>query len=702
MSQLATIPQSLPKPDAQIEQSLAKTAGFLREYAPPESGKKKDIYADQYEIDLTKPLPQFNTGKARAFAATDTNDGKELFALVCEPGTLQRHAVLNRMLTVRHPNLCNVIAYGVVALSQPNEERFVIFYERVKGQKLSTLLAGNKGKIPENLIVSRIIAPLTQALLALQEAGITHGSLNPDNIYYDSVAILGPCTTDPCGYNQPYYYELVERMQAHQGGKGEFHAGADFYAMAVMVLQMLNGKEMLERMPQQNLARAILRQGPFMTLTGGRDVSEQFFDFLWGMLGSGMNQRWTYRYLKPWLDGKHYNIVPSPAPTEGSKPYECFGTTGHSRREIAHLMRTHWDKVQETLSQHQLAQWVLMILRQKDLSELIARHVKTIVESNIKNTAQRNEHIMRLILVLDDQGPLQYDKIAFHVDGMATLFADLFLKQSQDELQLLVKFIEQNLVSAWIDLQQVKEIEIPESYSMFFSRLERIRGTLRSNGLGFGMERILYDLNPELPCLSPFCRGRHITNLTELLRHLDRIASTAAGGQDPVDAHLLAFLASKLNITNEIKLYDLAAIPEMAGNKTLIALKLMAIAQHRSGNIELPGLTHWITQRVLPSMQHLRSNTVRGRTLQMLLDEALEGRTQLLSDLLLDGEIVNADQGGFTKAVGSYRRNAERIDAYKRGSNLEYDSTHLGGMIAKIFAYTALLLSVYNIYMAYQ
>lgn len=703
-TQLVPTPKSTValRADPNIEQSLSKTAEFLREYSQSQSAGTKDILNDQYEIDVSQPLPQFNAPNARAFAATDLNDSRPLIAMVCEPNTIQRHNILNRLLLLRNPNIMTPLAAGAVELSQPNEERFVVFFERVKGQKLSVLLANTKGKIPANIIIDRIIKPITEVLLALQEAGITHGGINPDNIYYDTHAVLGPCVLEPCGYSQPYYYELVERMQPHQGGKGDFNAEADYYAMAILVLQTLTGKQLLERMTPQVLARAILRQGPFMALTGGIEVPEEFFDFLWGMLGSGVNQRWTYRYLKPWLDGKHYNLIPSPPPTEGAKPYECFGTSGHSRREIAHLMRTNWDKVQETLSEHNLQQWVLSSLRQKELAELVGRHTRTIIESGIKSENQRNEHIMRLILMIDNSGPLQYTKICFHIDSIPTLVADLFLKKSQDEINALMRFIEQNLTMAWIELQQVKEVEITEEYSQLFTKIDRMRSLLRNTGLGFGIERIVYDLNPDMPCMSPLCRGRHITTLPGLLRHLDKIAPAMATSQDPIDAHIAAFLTSKLAITNEIKLYDLQATPGIANNQALVALKLFAVAQHRSGNIELAGLTHWIAQRALPSMQYIRSQTIRGRTLQMLLDEALEGRTQTLSDLLLDGEIVNVDNDGFQKAVNNYSRNADRIERYKRGTNLDYDAAHLGVNIAKIFAYMALLMSIYNIFMAYQ
>jgi len=690
------------KPDANIEQSLTKTAEFLRGYQAQGTGASKDILNDQYQIDIGSPLPQFNAPNARAFAATDANDSRPLMAMVCEAGSLQRHSIMHKMLNLRHSNLSAPLAAGAVELSQPNEERYVVFFERPRGQKLSALLSGMNSKIPVNIIIDRIILPIVNALQVLHESGITHGGINPDNIYYEAEAVLGPCVLEPCGHTQPYYYELVERMQALPGGKGDHHPGADYYALAVLVLQMISGKALLERMTQQVLARAILRQGPFMALTGGAEVSEEFFDFLWGMLGSGVNQRWTYRYLKPWLDGKHYNLIPSPAPTEGSKPFECFGGSAHSRREIAHLIRTNWDNVRENLAEHNLQQWILMSLRQKDLAELVGRHAKSIVESNVKNENQRNEHTMRLVLVLDNIGPLQYGKASFHIDSIPTLVADLYLKKANEEIQSVLRFLEQNLLSAWVELQQVKELEIPEHYSQLFTRLDRMRGLLRHSGPGFGVERLVYDLNPELPCLSPLCRGKHITTLPALLRHLDRIAPQMAANQDPIDLHIAAFVASKLMITTEIRLHDLTAIPQVANNQSLIALKLFAVAQHRSGNIELAGLTHWIAQRALPSMQYIRSHTIRGRTLQMLLDEALEGRTQSLSDLLLDGEIVNVDNDGYQKAVANYSRNAERIERYKRGTNLDNDSSNLGTNIAKIFAYMALLMSVYNIFMAHQ
>ena len=73
------------KPDPKIEQSLAKTAEFLRDYVPAPSATDKDILDEQFRIDLNTPLPQYNTAHAKAFSAIDLQDSRQLYALVCDP-----------------------------------------------------------------------------------------------------------------------------------------------------------------------------------------------------------------------------------------------------------------------------------------------------------------------------------------------------------------------------------------------------------------------------------------------------------------------------------------------------------------------------------------------------------------------------------------------------------------------------------------
>ncbi len=129
----------------------------------------------------------------------------------------------------------------LVDLSRPEEERFVIFYERPQGKKLSELLAQNQHPMNLQFLCDRIIAPLAAAINQFGELDITHGAINPDNIYFDDIAVLGPCVSEPCGYSQPFYCEPLERMQALPAAKGEGSTGQDYYALAITVLHAMHG-----------------------------------------------------------------------------------------------------------------------------------------------------------------------------------------------------------------------------------------------------------------------------------------------------------------------------------------------------------------------------------------------------------------------------------------------------------------------------
>src|SRR5690606_11321751 len=68
------------------------------------------------------------------------------------------------------------------------------------------------------------------------------------------------------------------------------------------------------------------------------------------------------------------------------------------------------------------------------------------------------------------------------------------------------------------------------------------------NGPGGGIERTLYALNPEVPCLSPIVSAAYPTRLSALLRQLETVARTADFHASPLDAHSAAFLAQHIGV----------------------------------------------------------------------------------------------------------------------------------------------------------
>ena len=681
-----------------VAPQISSLNDFLKHYSPAHIEPARDTLDGRWHIELASRLPEFDTRTARAYAATDLlYSQKKLYALVCHPGTYQRHRLIATLKVLRHPNLITLLAAGAVELSQPSEERFVLFYERPAGKKLSELLAETKSELNEAFLIKNIISPIASAIHALSERDLTHGRINLDNIYYHDGPILGECISEPCGYSQPFFYETLERMQALPAAKGEGTSSQDYYALAVLVLHLLYGAGHFAGWNQEMLIRAILRDGNYTALLRDKEHSGPIEEFFRGLLVLNAKDRWDYTHLQQWGDGKRFNVLVPAIVPEAVRPFEHGNIQANTRRELAHVLYGHWAQLPDILSGIQLVQWISVSLRNKTLSEGVNRINASLKDISTKNSIQAGEQFMRLLMLFDPEGPIRISPLAMHVDGMDSLYAELAQKQSENDLQLMAKFIELNMINYWHASRKEIEQSPTVTVNNLLTKLDRLRISIRNTTLGFGLERILYDLNPEMPCLSPLMANYHVTSLQALLKRLDHLAPRLASGQDPIDRHIAAFVASKLNMQHEIKLHELAALPALSANRSMFALKLLAQAQQRSIDTPLPGLTHWIGVRILPALETLRSRTLRKTLISMLMDRIETGSLPYISEMMIDSNYAVADHDGYGRAVRTYSANTVEIAALRRNEGIEEKSAQLGYSIAKILASAAFVLTLLGV-----
>lgn len=688
--------------DAKSDQQLhARLNDFLRQYSPPQPASSKDTLNNRFKVDLSIPLPDFDNKAARAYDVTDTTgEYKKLFALVLNPGRVVRNNLIENMKGFRNPGMVSLLATGIVEFSRPAEERFVLVYERPAGRKLSQLLSAQNFEVNDYFVVNSIISPIINVIHQLSELNITHGSINPDNIYFQEIPVLGDCICEPCGYSQPYYCEPIERMICLPAAKGEGTSAVDYYALAVVVLYTLFGRAHFDGMTKEELTKEIFKNGAYVALMKNRDTSLLMDEFFRGTLGQDAEHRWNYRYLKSWVEGRRSSAVVGRSNTEVLKPFEYGDGASEiyagSRIELAHDFYTHWDSVGDILHGGHLISWMAVNLRNKELVTEIGRIAKSASQMSAKQDHQLAEQYMRLIVALDPAGPIRIFPLSMHVDGIHTLCAELHANKAERELQVLSKFIEHDMVSYWSQHQVPKEgIPTPAGIKAMLTRLDKLRLLIRNQTIGFGIERLLYELNPEMPCQSTLCAGAHVTSLAALLKQLDRQAPAMYAQQDPLDRHVAAFISQKLNLQSELRLHELSAIPSLASNRSIMALRLLALAQHRAGTSSLPGLSHWLAIRILPSLEVIRSNTLRDRLKATLVKQAEKGSLFALEQLVIDHSYTNADKGGYQRAISTYANNTQRILAYRTPEVIDHDSHIAGATIAKSFAYFAFAVTLF-------
>jgi hypothetical protein len=682
---------------SQDSQHLTVFANFLQNYHPQHGETKKDTLAERYQIDSQKSLPEFSTPYAQAYVAKDITDGgKKLFALVCHPEVVARHATLRKMQSSPHPRLLPLLATGPIWLSHQREERFALIYPQPQGKSLAQCLTEKTLGINEVFLMDAIISPLVAAIEHLSLLGITHGAINPHNIYFGENVILGDCCAGPCGASQDFFCETVERLQSMPLGKGEGNNTHDYYALAALVLYLLHGPDHFSNRNPDEFITAILREGAHAALTNGKSNPDILDDFLHGILCQHSKDRWDATQIKAWLSGKRFNVLRPPLPSTSVRPFELGTIPAYSRREVAYVLHNNPSLARGALDTGQLAQWIAVSLRDKEFSETILRLGKTAADLSSGHDLQYNEYVMHILLLLDPEGPIRLGSMAFHIDGVDSLFAYLAAEKSEKDLLLLTKFIEMHMASYWLEQKQNDPgFTMTDGLHALFTKLEKLRASTRNLGLGFGVERILYELNPEMPCQSPFFDNRHIVSLPVLLMQLDQLAPAFANGQDPMDRHIAAFIACKLGIQHEIRLHDLAAIPALAAHRSVLALKLLVMAQEKSGIIRLPGLAHWLALRIAPTLEYIRSRTLRQKIKAGLLECVRSGSAIQMASVIINPGYAAEDHNGFSEAWNTFHENAKQIKAYRAGENIDALSERLGLEMAKFFAYGALAITLF-------
>ena len=687
------------KLEADVGRSIAE---FLRGYALETPDKEKDVLDRRYQINLSEPLPDFDSKSARGYAAIDRKfpDNQQQFvALVCNSGTLQRMEAIAPLINSPHPNLMYLVSAGVVEFSQTRTEQFVILYERPKGKKLSTLLASAKKRPSFEFICNNIIAPIALAIQHLSEIGLPHGYINCDNIYFHTEAVLGHCVSEPCGFSQPFYYEPLERMQALPAGKGNGDSSIDYYALAIVTMNIIYGINHFTGISEETLIRGIMTEGAFNALNRQKDMPEVFFDFFRGLLNQSSKDRWGYKYLKAWLDGKRYNVMPTPPQQEAIRPFEFTGGSANTRREVAHLLFKNWLEAPEILASGELASWSAISLRDKELNEYLLNVAKYITNLGKRTDVSLDEQIMRVIAVFDQVGPVRIRKLSFNLDGISSLFAEKMLTNSMPEMQLLMQFIEFSMFQFIVeqrakDNEKREESENPAFYELLL-RLDRMRSIIRNHSFGFGAERVFYDLNRTMQCISPLLAGKYVATLPALLKTLDALAPTLSRDKDPIDAHIAAFIASRLNINHEVNLNELTSHKDLAKNPTMVALKLLAAAQRKTQINNLSGLTHWIAIRILPLLDTIRSKTQKRKMLIMLEKTANGGSLLKMAEIFIESGYAAAETNAFNHAVIKFRKNSEDIVYFSRQDILEHLSKKFGTVMAHRMALAALAFSFF-------
>ena len=226
-------------------------------------------------------------------------------------------------------------------------------------------------------------------------------------------------------------------------------------------------------------------------------------------------------------------------------------------------------------------------------------------------------------------------------------------------------------------------------------KLQRARQYMKNKAFGFGLERILYELNTSLPCQSPILMPYHVTTAADALKTLDALAPTLAPDTAFTDRHLAAFIAAKIDMGKEIKLNDLTNVPALATNQELIVLRILAKAQQKQNKLVLVGLSTWAAMRIEKMIDEIHNRIIRKRLKLQLKKLASSGSLVEVLGSIINRDMVTRDLDGFSEALALHSLGQEKILRLENEDVVSFKARDMGGRIATNICYTAMVITGY-------
>ena len=603
----------------------------------------------KYKIVTSAPLNQFSTECVNAYDVQEvinlggiSNEKIEspYYALVFRNNTPSRVEDAENLKQLRLFNFMSPIETGITRIDSTGAINYIAIMQKASGKSLKEIINSGK-RFSEEFLFTNIISPINDALNHIHKRGVVHGAVNPDNIFIDNdsnMAVLGECISNVCGASQSTFYDTIERGQSNTCAKGSKDTTADYYALGMTIFFLVAGKEPSSE-DSYTLIRKKLFEGTYNYIRQESSLTGKIGDLIKGLVLDDRKLRWKYSDIDSLLKGGEYNI-PSSDPSYLSRAI-IFNDKDHfSRRSLAHELYVNWESGKEFVKTDKISKWLDISASQQKVIEaidLLNLSMSKGVSGGQKVFSREDEHLIKVIIMLDPDGPIRLPgSVTFSKDAINILLAYTLANGQQEIMKAVINVILSNIIAIY---EQVSATYSDQSYKASVKTLTKKVNDIKKTGLGFGLERFIYDINPSLPCQSHIIGDDFCVSLRDILEILNNKGMTI----DEISSskNLACFVASKIDLKTDIRIRELMGFPILENSKIYQYLVLLATAQEKTKSTE--------------SLQRLATAFETGIT--GLLDSLMRGK---------------ATKKRLYDRLGNTARSGDLVELYKVATNTEY------------------------------
>lgn len=642
------------------------------------------VLRERIEIDPDRPLPEFNIQNAAAYAAKARRESQgEMIAYVCDPRIPYRHDDLETMRGFTTNGLIRFVEWGIATWRPLNRRLAIVAYEKPLGGRLAMNSASTIEPLSDEAITRNFLTPAMNVLRDMSARGVPHRAIRPDNLFYSDAnkrhIILGDALTAPPGLNNPAFCETLEQSMADPEARGRGTVSDDLYAIGVCLIFLLLGRNPAHEATATELIERKITTSSYATLTQGARIQMNMVELLRGLLADDPRDRWSVREVELWIGGRRLTPKQAKLPPKAARPITIAGRDYDNVRSAAEALGRNWMVSGEVVRGQDFDNWLRRSLTDERAVDAITKTVGSQALLAKTPDSENPRLVTRACMALDPGAPLRHKGFSAHVDGVGPALAMGF--DREDMRQKVADLVNGKFIGAWMALQTRSRSDLNEMYGVF----DKLPVPLSMPGMGYGIERVLYELNRHLHCLSPLIEPFFVTTIDRLIPAIEGAAKGRDRPRTPIDRHIAAFAAARSTDVDERYLRALSANDPTGTSQHLAALSLLGRIQLMTKNGPAPTLAAWFAELMEPAVNSFHNLKQRKAVEANVARAAETGMLMELQAIYADQKAIQRDQQGYAQAQQEHRYCGAQIEQLSLElNNKEHMATELGEQVAAV------------------
>ena len=595
------------------------------------------LIKERFEILFSSPMPQHNTNDALAYKVTDRiNPKRDLFALICSSETSPRLSNIPYLKSIENSHILKLVEHGVAVCPPHNNQVMTLIYQVPNGPRITNFdNVPDLRKSPEKF--KQIFFSLISALECLKSYNLTHRAIRLDNMYFKdetcSEIVLGDCLASFPGFHQPPAYETIESLMSDKEGRGDGNSSQDLYAIGVAVLSMLYRKELLQGLSIPEVLRLKLKKNSYSVLSAEDKMPNPYVSLFKGLLQDNIEDRWGFPQIYNFLEGKPNSFNISGSSEAPKKSITIGGEKYYTPAGAAIALQNNPQEAMDLINNGKLLEWVRSGIEDEKLYTKLEKFFKQGLSGILPQIV-----ICKTCILLNPHAPIRYDNVAAFPDGMAK--AVFYALQKRGNLKAYIDIFSNDLIKTWyLEQTNTRSPGNAAEFKIYINRQD----------YGYGIERIMYDIDADLPCSSPLFGDEFVISVPQILKSLDNTYAEKVVTTPPFDKNIIAYLRCKLG-----KKID-SILTEINSSKTTTQisgiLHLYSYIQRKLGPTKLPNLGQWLINYAIPLVKSYHNIKYQKYLEHEIVRFAKEGSLIEIYNTLESDEAHNNDLRQYVQAV---------------------------------------------------